>query len=93
MAAGHQPSIVAKTDPRSVRFDSALADAVASAAAWRGLTLEEYVRQVVAIASRLDAKLAADLKEAEDDLDAGRFYTQEQVEAMFKVRRDQRDAA
>jgi predicted transcriptional regulator len=41
----------------------------------------------------LDAKLAADLKAAEDDLDAGRFYTQEQVEAMFKVRRDQRDAA
>ena len=81
------------TEAQSVQLDPALADAVAAAAAWRGVSLEDYVRQVVAIASRLDAKLAADLKEAEDDLDAGRFYAQEQVEAMFNVRRDQRDAA
>ena len=81
------------TEAQSVQLDPALADAVAAAAAWRGVSLEDYVRQVVAIASRLDAKLAADLKEAEDDLHAGRFYTQEQVEAMFNVRRDQRDAA
>lgn len=80
-------------EAQSVQLDPALADAVASAAAWRGLSIEQYVREVVGIASRLDAKLAADLKEAEDDLDAGRFYTQEQVEAMFSVRRDQRDAA
>ena len=80
-------------DARSVQLDSTLADAAASAAAWRGVSLEQYVREVVAIASRLDAKLAADLRDADDDLNAGRFYTQEQVEAMFNVRRDQRDAA
>lgn len=33
------------------------------------------------------------LAEAEADIEAGRFYTQEQMEEMFKVTRGQRDAA
>ncbi len=33
------------------------------------------------------------IQEGERDIDEGRFYTQEQVEAMFNVSRDERNAA
>ena len=70
-----------------------LADAVATAAAWRGITPDRYAHEVLDRATRLDAELAAAIKEGEDDLAAGRFLTQEEVEAKFGVRRDQRQAA
>ena len=78
---------------RSIELAPALSAAVETAAAWRGMSFEEYVRAVVATAAHLDAELAADIKEGEDDLAAGRFYTQEQMEDMFNVRREQRRAA
>lgn len=67
--------------------------AVAKAAAFRGMSPAQYVQDVVTIATKLDVELAASLKEAEDDFAAGRFYTQEEVEAMFSVRREQRSVA
>ena len=80
-------------DAPSVTLTPELAGAVDAAAAWRGMTVEQYIREVVAVAARLDAELAADLREGEDDLAAGRFYTQEEVEAMFAVKRERRRAA
>ena len=70
-----------------------LADTVIAAARFRGMSVERYVEEVVSIAAKLDADLAADLLEADEDLAAGRFYTQEQVEARFGVKREQRNAA
>ena len=78
---------------QSVELSAALAATVAAAAEWRGMSIEQYVQAVVTRAARLDAELAADIKEGEDDLAAGRSYTQEEVEAMFNVRREQRRAA
>ena len=80
-------------DMLSMNLAGELAAAVNAAAAWRGISPEQYVREVVATATRLDAELAADIKEGEDDLAAGRFYTQEEVEAMFNVQREGRRAA
>lgn len=42
---------------------------------------------------RYDAAFDAFIKVGEDDLAAGRSYSQEEVEAMFKVRQDNRSAA
>ena len=81
------------TEMGTLVLDAELVAAVEAAATFRGMSPSEYVREIVTLASRLDAELAADLKEAEDDIAAGRFYTQEQVEAMFNVRREQRNAA
>jgi len=40
-----------------------------------------------------ELEFIAFVREGERDLDEGRFFTQEQVEAMFAVKRDERDAA
>ncbi len=80
-------------DARSITLTPEIAGAVNAAAAWRGMTVEQYVRKVVAVAAQLDAELAADIKDGEDDLAGGRFYTQEEVEAMFAVKRERRRAA
>jgi len=42
---------------------------------------------------RYDAAFNAFVQVGEDDLIAGRSYSQEEVEAMFKVRQDKRSAA
>lgn len=76
-----------------VELASDLAAAATAAAAWRGMTLDRYVREVLTTAARLDAELAANIKEGEDDFAAGRSYSQAEVEAMFGVHREQRDAA
>ena len=81
------------TTVRSVDLPAELAATIASAAAWRGMTVEQYVSAVLTRAARLDAELAADIKQGEDDLAAGRSHSQAEVEAMFGVRREQRRAA
>ena len=78
---------------RSVDLSPTLAAAAETAAAWRGLTVEQYVRKVVTAAARLDAELAADIKVGEEDIAAGRVYTQDQIEEIFNVRREHRRAA
>jgi predicted transcriptional regulator len=40
-----------------------------------------------------ELEFIAFVREGERDLDEGRFFTQEQVEAMFEVKRAERDAA
>ena len=77
----------------SLELSRELAEAVATAAAWRGMTPDCYVREVLARATGLDAELAAAIKEGEDDLAAGRLHTQEELATKFGVRRDRRQAA
>ena len=81
------------SEQQPLRLTPELIGAVTAAAAFRGMSPGQYVQEVVAVATRLDAELAADLKEADEDFESGRFYTQEQVEAMFNVQREQRSAA
>ncbi len=40
-----------------------------------------------------ESQLLAMIREGEADIEAGRVFTQEDVEAMFNVKREQRDAA
>lgn len=40
-----------------------------------------------------ETQLLAMIRGGEADIEAGRSFTQEEVEAMFAVKRDQRDAA
>ena len=42
---------------------------------------------------RADASLDAFIKVGEDDIDAGRFHTHEEVEAIFRAKREKRSAA
>ena len=57
-----------------------------AAAAWRDMSVDDYVKSVVETATRKDGELAALVQEGLDDIDAGRVYTQEQVEARFEAR-------
>ncbi len=57
-----------------------------AAAAWRDMTVDAYVKSVVETATRMDIELAAFVQEGIDDIDAGRSYTQEQVEEWFEAR-------
>ena len=57
-----------------------------AAAAWRDMSVDAYVKSVVGTAIRKDIELSAFVQEGIDDIDAGRSYTQEQVEAWFEAR-------
>lgn len=57
-----------------------------AAAAWRDMSVDAYVKSVVETATRMDIELAAFVQEGIDDIDAGRSYTQEEVEAWFETR-------
>jgi predicted transcriptional regulator len=57
-----------------------------AAAAWRDMSVDDYVKSVVETATRMDIELAAFVQAGIDDIDAGRSYTQEQVEAWFEAR-------
>jgi predicted transcriptional regulator len=57
-----------------------------AAAAWRDMSVDAYVKSVVEIATRMDIELAAFVQDGIDDIDAGRSYTQEEVEAWFETR-------
>ena len=81
------------TDAITLRLDSELTASVGAAADWRGVSLQEFALAAIADAVRSDAELAVLIKEGEDDIAAGRVYTQEEVEAMFGVDRERRDAA
>ncbi|MEG3170941.1 hypothetical protein U1708_01815 [Sphingomonas sp. ZB1N12] len=67
-------------------LDAELLASLKAAAAWRGMSVDAYVRSVVDTATRMDIELAAFVQEGIDDIDAGRSYTQEQVEAWFEAR-------
>ena len=86
-------SVPGMGDTVAIRVSAEAAAAASSAAAWRGISLEQYVDRAVAHVARQDAELAAALKEAEDDIAAGRVHTQQEVEIMFGVERERRDAA
>jgi predicted transcriptional regulator len=67
-------------------LDAELLASLKAAAAWRDMSVDAYVRSVVDTATRMDIELAAFVQEGIDDIDAGRSYTQEQVEAWFEAR-------
>ena len=86
-------SLLAMGETLAIHVSADVAAAANSAATWRGMSLETYVEKAVAHIARQDAELAAALREAEDDLAAGRVHTQQEVESMFGVERERRDAA
>lgn len=74
------------TEARSIDLSKDVAAAATSAAAWRGVSVEEYVRDVVATAARMDAELAAFVQEGIDSAERGEIVTQEEMEAWFEAR-------
>ena len=81
------------TEAATLQLDPELTASVQAAANWRGMSLQEFALAAISEAVRSDAELAALIKEGEDDIAAGRVFTQEEVEAMFGVNRERRDAA
>ena len=73
------------THPAAIPLDRDLQDAVQAAAAWRGLSLEDYTRQVLARASQMDAELEAFVQEGIDSADRGELISQEDMEAWFEA--------
>ena len=76
------------TEPASLtlNLDAESLASLKAAAAWRDMSVDAYVRSVVDTATRIDIELAAFVQEGIDDIDAGRSYTQEQVEAWVEAR-------
>ncbi len=70
----------------TLNLDAESLASLKAAAAWRDMTVDAYVKSVVQTATRMDIELAAFVQEGIDDIDAGRSYTQEQVEAWFEAR-------
>ena len=69
----------------SARID-ALASEMERSRAWViAKAIERYVDE--------ELELIEAIREGERDIDEGRCFTQEEVEAMFGVKRDERDAA
>jgi predicted transcriptional regulator len=72
--------------PLTLDLDAEALASLKAAAAWRNMTADAYVKSVVETATKMDIELAAFVQEGIDDIDAGRSYTQEQVEAWFEAR-------
>jgi predicted transcriptional regulator len=69
----------------SVRIDE-LAHEMERSRAWVvAKAIERYVEE--------ELEMIEAVREGERDFEEGRTFTQEQVEAMFSVKRDERDAA
>lgn len=79
-------------DAQPITLPAELAGAVRTVAEWRGMSPERYVQEVVAMAARLDAELAAEITAGEGDLSSGRSYTQQEIETMFGVTKDRLDS-
>lgn len=78
--------ITARIEPElSDRLDQLARDYDRSRGWLVAQAIERYVAE--------ESQFLALIKEGEADIEAGRVFTQEEVEAMFGVKRDQRDAA
>ncbi len=77
---------MATAQPLIINLDAESLASLKEAAAWREMSIDAYVKSVVETATRMDVELAAFVQEGLDDIDAGRVYTQEQVEAWFEAR-------
>jgi len=82
-----------KTAVITARIDAELSDRLEALAKDydrpRGWIVARAVERYVAE----ESQLLAMIREGEADIEAGHTLTQEEVEAMFAVKRDQRDAA
>jgi len=82
-----------KTAVITARIDTDLSDRLDALARdydrARGWIVARAVERYVAE----ESQLLAMVREGEADIEAGRTFTQEEVETMFAVKRDQRDAA
>ena len=78
--------VTARIDPElSDRLDQLARDYDRSRGWLVAQAIERYVAE--------ESQFLALIREGEADIAAGRTFTQEEVEAMFGVKRDQRDAA
>jgi len=67
-------------------LDETLTIAVEAAADWRGMSVIEYLREVIATASSMDAELASFVQEGIDSADRGDLLSQEEMKAWFEAR-------
>ncbi len=74
------------SEPLTIDLDAETLASLQAASVWRGMSVTDYVKSVVETATRKDGELAALVQKGLDDIDAGRVYTQEQVEAWFEAR-------
>ena len=78
--------ITARIEPElSDRLDQLARDYDRSRGWLVSRAIERYVDE--------ESQLLAMIREGEADIEAGRVFTQEDVETMFNVKREQRDAA
>lgn len=67
-------------------LDETLTSAVHAAADWRGMSVVDYLREVVTTASNMDGELASFVQEGIDAADRGDTVSQEEMEAWFEAR-------
>ncbi|WP_052075700.1 hypothetical protein [Sphingomonas taxi] len=76
-------------DPRSIiplDMDESLRTALHAAAAWRHMSVDDYLRDVIGTAVRMDTELAAFVQEGIDSADRGELISQDEMEAWFEAR-------
>lgn len=67
------------------RIDTLAQETERSRAWLMAKAIERYVEE--------ELELIEEIRTGERDIEEGRFFTQEEVEAMFEIKRDERDAA
>lgn len=70
----------------SLDMDESLRTALYAAAAWRHMPVDDYIRDVLARAVRMDTELAAFVQEGVDSADRGELIGQDDMEAWFEAR-------
>ena len=70
----------------SLDMDESLRTALHAAAAWRHMPVDDYIRDVLATAVRMDTDLAAFVQEGVDAADRGELISQDDMEAWFEAR-------
>ena len=83
---------MSKTAVVTARIDPALAERLDQLARDLDRSRGSLVSRAIASFVEEEAALVAAIREAEADIDAGNFFTQEEMEVMFNVDRSQRDA-
>ncbi|MGA1800347.1 hypothetical protein VH567_16390 [Sphingomonas sp. 4RDLI-65] len=67
-------------------LDPATLTMVEGIARYRGITEEEFAAEAIRKAAEYHTEMRAFIQAGIDDIDAGRSYTQEEVEAWFEAR-------
>lgn len=77
---------MAVISPLPLEVDDDLLAAIGAAAAWRDMSIPDYLRSIIVTATDMDAELAAFMQEGVDSADRGELISQEEMEEWFEAR-------